>query len=98
MFRLAPPLLVAASLADRCGRVSFRPRSETNSGCHALRHDPKFLALLLRIDHELAAQTRADECGQWQLAPARERVREVRMPRCLRKFFRGNSLDRKSVV
>jgi len=30
--------------------------------CHALLHDPKFLALLLRIDHELAAQTRADGC------------------------------------
>jgi hypothetical protein len=25
--------------------------------CHALLHDPKFLALLLRIDHDLAAQT-----------------------------------------
>jgi hypothetical protein len=31
--------------------------------CHALLYDPKFLALLLRIDHELAAQTRADGCG-----------------------------------
>ena len=30
--------------------------------CHALLHDPKFLALLLRIDHGLAAQTRADGC------------------------------------
>ena len=30
--------------------------------CHALLLDPKFLALLLRIDHELAAQTRADGC------------------------------------
>ncbi|MBA3838411.1 MAG: hypothetical protein C0499_12235 [Zymomonas sp.] len=30
--------------------------------CHALLHDPKFLALLLRIDHDLAAQTRADGC------------------------------------
>jgi hypothetical protein len=30
--------------------------------CHALLHDPKFLALLLRIDHELAAQTRAGGC------------------------------------
>ena len=30
--------------------------------CHALLHDPKFLALLLRIDHELAARTRADGC------------------------------------
>ena len=30
--------------------------------CHALLYDPKFLALLLRIDHDLAAQTRADGC------------------------------------
>jgi hypothetical protein len=30
--------------------------------CHALLHDPKFLTLLLRIDHDLAAQTRADGC------------------------------------
>ena len=30
--------------------------------CHALLYDPKFLALLLRIDHELAAQVRADGC------------------------------------
>lgn len=31
--------------------------------CHALLQDPKFLALLLRIDHELAAQVRAEGCG-----------------------------------
>jgi len=30
--------------------------------CHALLYDPKFLALLLRIDHDLAAQTCADGC------------------------------------
>jgi len=30
--------------------------------CHALLHDPRFLALLLRIDHEVAAQTRAEGC------------------------------------
>lgn len=30
--------------------------------CHALLHDPKFLALLLRIDHEFAAQCRSDGC------------------------------------
>ena len=30
--------------------------------CHALLQDPKFFALLLRIDHELAAQVRADGC------------------------------------
>jgi hypothetical protein len=31
--------------------------------CHALLHDPKFLALLLRIDHDLAAQLRAEGCA-----------------------------------
>ncbi len=31
--------------------------------CHALLHDPKFLALLLRIDHDLAAQMRAEGCA-----------------------------------
>ena len=31
--------------------------------CHALLHDPKFLALLLRIDHDLAASKRADGCA-----------------------------------
>ena len=31
--------------------------------CHALLQDPKFLTLLLRIDHEFAAQQRADGCG-----------------------------------
>lgn len=30
--------------------------------CHALLHDPKFHALLLRIDHELAAHTRTERC------------------------------------
>jgi len=30
--------------------------------CHALLQDPKFFTLLLRIDHELAAQTRAEGC------------------------------------
>lgn len=30
--------------------------------CHALLQDPKFFALLLRIDHELADQTRAAGC------------------------------------
>ena len=31
--------------------------------CHALLQDPKFPALLLRIDHELAEQTRSEGCG-----------------------------------
>ena len=30
--------------------------------CHALLYDPNFLALLLRIDHDLAARRRADGC------------------------------------
>lgn len=30
--------------------------------CHALLSDPKFLELLLCIDHDLAAQTRAEGC------------------------------------
>ena len=30
--------------------------------CHALLQDPKFLTLLLRIDHEFAAQCRAQGC------------------------------------
>jgi hypothetical protein len=30
--------------------------------CHALLQDPKFLTLLLRIDHEFAAQCRTDGC------------------------------------
>lgn len=30
--------------------------------CHALLHDPKFLAQLLHIDPDLAVQTRADGC------------------------------------
>ena len=30
--------------------------------CHALLQDPKFLTLLLRIDHEFATQRRADGC------------------------------------
>jgi len=30
--------------------------------CHALLEDPKFSALLLRIDHELAEQTRSEGC------------------------------------
>jgi hypothetical protein len=30
--------------------------------CHALLHDPRFFALLLQIDEELAAQTQAKAC------------------------------------
>ena len=37
-------------------------RIETAPVCHALLTDPKFLALLLRIDHELAAQVRVNGC------------------------------------
>lgn len=45
----------------RC-RSLFRPQEESSSVCHALLQDPKFLELLLRIDHEFAAQRRADGC------------------------------------
>jgi len=31
--------------------------------CHALLQDPTFLTVLLRIDHEFAAQCRIDGCG-----------------------------------
>ncbi len=37
-------------------------RRDQPTVCHALLDDPKFLALLLRIDHELAAHTRIDGC------------------------------------
>ena len=37
-------------------------RRDPPTVCHALLDDPKFLALLLRIDHELAANTRIDGC------------------------------------
>jgi hypothetical protein len=40
----------------------FDQEEETVLVCHALLHDPKFFTLLLRIDHELAAQMRADGC------------------------------------
>jgi hypothetical protein len=49
--------------------------------CHALLHDPKFLALLVRIDHELAAQLRADGC---RCGGALHRANYPRKPRgCL---------------
>lgn len=40
----------------------FDQEEETVPVCHALLENPKFFALLLRIDHELAAQARADGC------------------------------------
>ena len=40
----------------------FDQEEETVPVCHALLQDPKFLTLLLRIDHELAAQVRAEGC------------------------------------
>jgi len=40
----------------------FRPREETIKVCHILLQDPRFFRLLLRIDIELAAQTRAAGC------------------------------------
>jgi hypothetical protein len=46
--------------------------------CHALLYDPKFLALLLRIDHDLAARRRADGC---QCGGALHRADYPRKPR-----------------
>ena len=40
----------------------FRPRRETTKVCHILLQDPKFFQLLLRIDIDLAEQTRAAGC------------------------------------
>ena len=40
----------------------FDQEEETIPVCHALLEDPKFFALLLRIDHELATQARAQGC------------------------------------
>ena len=62
--------------------------------CHALLHDPKFLALLLRIDHDLAAQTRAGGCrcggalhrGDYPRKP-RGCPAEVRHDHCSRLSF-----------
>jgi hypothetical protein len=42
--------------------ASINSPQETSSVCHALLQNPKFLTLLLRIDHELAAQCRANGC------------------------------------
>src|SRR6516225_4746910 len=49
------------------GRVAVRQSlveqdQETIRVCHALLEEPKFSALLLRIDHELAEQTRSEGC------------------------------------
>jgi hypothetical protein len=41
---------------------SIKSREEISPVCHALLLDPKFLTLLLRIDHEFAAQCRTDGC------------------------------------
>jgi hypothetical protein len=46
--------------------------------CHALLSDPKFLALLLRIDHEPAAQARIEGC---QCGGALHRADYPRKPR-----------------
>ena len=46
--------------------------------CHALLYDQKFLALLLRIDHDLAARRRADGC---QCGGALHRADYPRKPR-----------------
>ena len=46
--------------------------------CHALLYDQKFLTLLLRIDHDLAARRRADGC---QCGGALHRADYPRKPR-----------------
>lgn len=45
------------------GSLFFRQEEETRKVCHALLQDPKFFRLLLDIDHDLAAQTRAGGCS-----------------------------------
>jgi hypothetical protein len=40
----------------------FDLRQETIKVCHILLQDPKFFQLLLQIDIDLAAQTRAVKC------------------------------------
>lgn len=57
--------------------------------CHALLSDPKFLELLLRIDHELAAQTRAEGC---RCGGALHRADYPRKPRgCAREVRQDHS-------
>ena len=63
-WRRPPPCSLARRILRKrpFWRRLFRPQEETNPVCHALLQDPKFLTLLLRVDHEFAAQRRADGC------------------------------------
>lgn len=55
------------------------PRQETIKVCHALLQNPNFLNLLLQIDIELAAQSRAGGCA---CGGALHRAKFPRKPRC----------------
>jgi hypothetical protein len=61
--------------------------------CHALLQDPKFLALLVRIDHEFAAQCRADGCP---CGGALHRADYPRKPRGCPRSMRGEYSSRSS--
>ena len=61
--------------------------------CHALLYDQKFLALLLRIDHDLAARRRADGC---QCGGALHRADYPRKPRGCPVEVRGDHSSRLS--
>lgn len=61
--------------------------------CHALLSDPKFLELLLCIDHELAAQTRAEGC---RCGGALHRADYPRKPRGCRPEVRPEHSSRLS--
>ena len=61
--------------------------------CHALLQDPKFLTLLLRIDHEFAAQCRAEGC---RCGGALHRADYPRKPRGCPLSMRGDYSSRLS--
>jgi hypothetical protein len=61
--------------------------------CHALLSDPRFLELLLRIDHELAAQTRAEGC---RCGGTLHRADYPRKPRGCSREVRPDHLSRLS--
>jgi hypothetical protein len=61
--------------------------------CHALLQDPKFPALLLRIDHELAEQTRSEGC---RCGGALHRADYPRKPRGWPRHLRADHSSRLS--
>ncbi|WP_325479306.1 hypothetical protein [Piscinibacter sp.] len=61
--------------------------------CHALLEDPKFSALLLRIDHELAEQTRSEGC---RCGGALHRADYPRKPRGCPRHLRPDHSSRLS--